>query len=269
MQAHGEKVNILLVDDQPKNLLALESILEEDGQTLVKAHSGRAALRHLLENASAVALLDVQMPEMDGFETATLIRQRDKSRDTPIIFLTALSRSETNVFRGYELGAVDYIFKPFHPEILRSKVNVFVELFRKREAIKNQAQELARLNEQTQLTLNAAAEGILGIDLNGVTTFVNPSAARMMGKRADEMTGTELHSSVHPIFPGVITCQIDRCELAAALRDLDAHENVEAIFFRADGRSFPVEFSLARMQEGDGTPRGGVMTFRDVTEKRA
>ena len=269
MNLREDQVNILLVDDQPKNLLALESILADNGQTLVKAHSGRAALRHLLETEFAVILLDVQMPEMDGFETASLIRQRDKSRDTPIIFLTALSRSETNVFRGYELGAVDYIFKPFHPEILRSKVNVFVELFRKREAIKHQAQELTRLNEQTQLTLNAAAEGILGIDLNGVATFVNPAAARMTGRRADEITGSEIHSIVHPIFPGVITCQMDTCELAAALRDLDAHENVEDTFFRADGRNFPVEFSLARMQETDGTPRGAVMTFRDVTEKRA
>ena len=94
-------------------------------------------------------LLDVQMPEMDGFETATLIREREKSRDTPIIFLTALSRSETNVFRGYELGAVDYIFKPFHAEILRSKVNVFVELFRKREAVKRQAQELSAWSGRT------------------------------------------------------------------------------------------------------------------------
>ncbi|HEU4521033.1 MAG TPA: response regulator, partial [Thermoanaerobaculia bacterium] len=269
MTAQDEQVRILLVDDQPKNLLALESILEESGQILVKAHSGRAALRHLLETEFAVILLDVQMPEMDGFETATLIRQRDKSRDTPIIFLTALSRSETNVFRGYELGAVDYIFKPFHPEILRSKVNVFVELFRKRDAIKRQADELARLNEQTQLTLNAAAEGILGVDLQGVATFVNPAAARLLGRRADEVTGNDLHSIAHPIFPGIITCDVNRCELAVAIRDERPHENVEDTFFRSDGRSFPVEFSLARMQESDGTARGAVMTFRDVTEKRA
>jgi PAS domain S-box-containing protein len=269
MNKNDGKVNILLVDDQPKNLLALESILAEDGQTLVKAHSGRAALRHLLETDFAVILLDVQMPEMDGFETATLIRQRDKSRDTPIIFLTALSRSETNVFRGYELGAVDYIFKPFHPEILRSKVNVFVELFRKREALKEQTQELSRVNEQMELTLNAAAEGILGIDLNGLATFVNPAASRMMGRGADEVTGQELHSAVHPIFPGVITCEMQQCAVAAAIRDGLAHENVEATFYRSDGRSFPVEFSLARMQESDGPPRGSVMTFRDVSEKRA
>jgi PAS domain S-box-containing protein len=264
-----ERVNILLVDDQPSNLLALESILGDMGQNLVKAHSGRAALRHLLEADFAVILLDVQMPEMDGFETATLIRQRDRSRDTPIIFLTALSRSETNVFRGYELGAVDYIFKPFHAEILRSKVNVFVELFRKREAIKRQAQELARLSKQNELILNAAAEGVLGIDLEGVMTFVNPAAARMVGRRPDEMTGRELHSMVHPIFPGVITCTIRECDLYAALRDDRPHENIEDTFYRSDGKSFPVEFSVSPISDEDGSPRGSVITFRDVTEKRA
>src|SRR6266576_7359739 len=134
-----EIVNILLVDDQPNNLLALQSILAEDDKRLVVADSGRKALRHILDEEFAVILLDVQMPDLDGFETASLIRQRDKSRDTPIIFLTALSRSETHVFRGYELGAVDYIFKPFEPEILRSKVNFFVELFRKTQALTRQA----------------------------------------------------------------------------------------------------------------------------------
>ena len=161
-----EKVNILLVDDQPNNLLALESILGSD-QNLVRASSGRAALRALLERDFAVILLDVLMPDLDGFETAALIRERDKSRHTPIIFLTALSRNETHVFRGYELGAVDYIFKPYEPEILRSKVNVFVELFRKTQAITRQAHELARLSRQNELILNAAAEGVLGVDLDG------------------------------------------------------------------------------------------------------
>src|SRR5574342_1438368 len=138
------------------------------------------------------------MPEMDGFETANLIRQREKSRDTPIIFLTALSRSETNVFRGYELGAVDYIFKPFHPEILRSKVNVFVELFRGREALKRQAHELARLSRQNQLILDSAADGVVGLDLSGEVTFVNPAASNLLGRRSSEIVGQNFHSLVHP-----------------------------------------------------------------------
>ena len=264
-----ERVNILLVDDQPANLLALESILVETGENLVKAHSGSSALRELLHTDFAVVLLDVQMPDLDGFETANLIRQRDRSRDTPIIFLTALSRSETNVFRGYELGAVDYIFKPFHPEILRSKVNVFVELFRKREAFKKQAQELARVVRQNELILKAAAEGVCGVNLDASATFVNPAAGRMLGRDPNEMIGADIHSLVHPVYPGVITCEVDKCRLRAVIHGEQAYEAIDDVFFRADGTSFPVEFSASPMRDASGELLGSVITFRDVTERRA
>ena len=264
-----ERVNILLVDDQPNNLLALESILAETGENLVTAESGRAALKHLLQMDFAVVLLDVQMPDLDGFETASLIRQRDRSRDTPIIFLTALSRSETNVFRGYELGAVDYIFKPFNADILRSKVNVFVELFRKREAFKRQAQELARLIRQNELILNAAAEGVFGVNLEGATTFVNPAAARMIGRAQTEISGVDIHKLVHPAFPGVSTCDIARCRLYAVVHGEPAYEEITETFFRKDGTSFPVEFCASPMRDEAGDLLGSVITFRDVTEKRA
>jgi PAS domain S-box-containing protein len=264
-----DRVNILLVDDQPNNLLALESILGDTGEKLVTAQSGSAALRELLHMDFAVILLDVQMPDLDGFETATLIRQRDRSKDTPIIFLTALSRSETNVFRGYELGAVDYIFKPFHPEILRSKVAVFVELFRQREAFKRQAHELARLIKQNELILNAAAEGVFGVGLDGATTFVNPAAARMIGQKAEAIAGTDIHSVVHPVFPGVLTCNPEKCRLYAVVHGEPAYDEIEETFFRSDGTSFPVEFCASPMRDIDGELLGSVITFRDITERRA
>jgi PAS domain S-box-containing protein len=265
----SDRVNILLVDDQPNNLLALESILAEMGENLVTAQSGSQALRHLLHMDFAVVLLDVQMPDLDGFETANLIRQRDRSHDTPIIFLTALSRSESHVFRGYELGAVDYIFKPFHPDILRSKVNVFVELFRKREAFKQQAFELARLSRQNELILKAAAEGVFGVGIEGATTFVNPAASRMIGRDPREIIGKDIHTLVHPVFPGVRTCAIEQCRLYAVVHGEPAYEEVEDTFFRADGTSFPVEFSASPMREMGGELLGSVITFRDVTERRA
>ena len=264
-----DRVNILLVDDQPKNLLALESILAETGENLVLAESGSAALRHLLQKDFAVVLLDVQMPNLDGFETANLIRSRERSHDTPIIFLTALSRSETHVFRGYELGAVDYIFKPFHPEILRSKVNVFIELFRKREAFKRQAHELARISKQNELILAAAAEGVFGVGIDGATTFVNPAAARMIGRSADEIIGVDIHSLVHPAFPGVLTCDLPRCRLRAVIHGDPAYDEVQEVFFRPDGKSFPVEFSASPMRDEDGELLGSVIMFRDVSEKRS
>ncbi|WP_224248639.1 hybrid sensor histidine kinase/response regulator [Hyalangium gracile] len=137
-----EKVPILLVDDQPEGLMALEATLAPLGQQLVTARSGREALRHLLHQDFAVVLLDVVMPEMDGFETAQLIREREKSRNTPILFLTALSRGEVPEFRAYAVGAVDYLLKPYEPDILRSKVSVFVDLFRKTEMLRRQAEAL-------------------------------------------------------------------------------------------------------------------------------
>lgn len=141
-----QKVNILLVDDRPENLLALEAILESLGQNLVMANSGEQALRCLLNQDFAVILLDVQMPGMDGFETARLIRERERSRHTPIIFLTAFNTINTHVFRGYSLGAVDYLFKPIESEILSSKVAVFVELWRKTAEVEHQAGQLTVIN---------------------------------------------------------------------------------------------------------------------------
>ena len=142
----GMTAKILMVDDEEKNLLALEAVLGGLGQTLVRAHSGKEALRCLMQDDFAVILLDVQMPEMDGFETAAMIRSRDKSRYTPIIFLTAVGKTQGEMFRGYEVGAVDYLLKPFAPEILRYKVAVLLELHQKNAQVQKLNVELQRLN---------------------------------------------------------------------------------------------------------------------------
>jgi len=133
--------SILMVDDHGANLLALEAILEPLGQRLVKASSGPEALRWLLRQDFALLLLDVQMPGMDGFETARLVRQRQRTRYTPIIFLTAHSREEAHLVHGYAMGAADYVVKPFHPDVLRWKVEAFVALYRQQQRL--QAQEAA------------------------------------------------------------------------------------------------------------------------------
>ena len=139
---------ILLVDDQPKNLLALNAMLEPLGQEVVQASSGKEALRHLLRDEFALVLLDVQMPVLDGYEVAELIRGRERSRAVPIIFLTAIHRDQRLVARAYTVGAVDYILKPIEPEILRSKVAVFIELYQKSQIIGRQAEELKRATER-------------------------------------------------------------------------------------------------------------------------
>lgn len=152
------QVDILLVDDHEENLLALEAILTDPDYNLVRANSGRAALKEVLRHDFALILLDVAMPDMDGYETATLIRGRERSRETPIIFLTANYRSDSHVFRGYSVGAVDYIFKPFSPEILTSKVAVFVELYQKREALKKQTQALQRAQAELEDRVRARTQ---------------------------------------------------------------------------------------------------------------
>jgi signal transduction histidine kinase len=139
------KAKILLVDDEPKSLYALQQLLATLDENLMVAQSGEEALRLALKNDFAVILLDVRMPGIDGFETARLIRSRERSRATPIIFLTAAADEMTSMFRGYEVGAVDYLMKPVVPEILKSKVAVFVELHRKSERLRESEEKLRRL----------------------------------------------------------------------------------------------------------------------------
>jgi signal transduction histidine kinase len=176
--------SILLVDDRPDKLLALESILEGLHQNLVKVRSGDEALRQLLARDFAVILLDVNMPGLDGFETAALIRKRKRSEATPIIFISAINDAENHVSRGYSLGAVDYILSPVVPEILRAKVAVFVDLFLKSEQVKRQAEEHAQLlHEQAarvqaekareRMAFLAEAGNVLAGSLDYHQTFTN------------------------------------------------------------------------------------------------
>ena len=140
--------NILLVDDTPANLLVLAEVLKRKDYHLIKATSGRDALRFLLKEDFAVVLLDVQMPDMDGFETARLIRENARTRDIPVIFITAKSLGTEDIKKGYAENAVDYILKPFNPEILRTKVSIFVELYRKTQQLRQQTALLTRKIEQ-------------------------------------------------------------------------------------------------------------------------
>jgi signal transduction histidine kinase/response regulator RpfG family c-di-GMP phosphodiesterase len=179
-----EQVSILIVDDRADKMLAHETILAELNENLVCARSGKEALRCLLKQDFAVILLDVNMPVMDGFETAALIRQRPRSETTPIIFISAVNDTETHVSRGYSLGAVDYILTPVVPEILRAKIAVFVDLFKKTEQVKRQAEEREKLireqaaraeaeARQERLAFLADASNVLAGSLDYEETFRN------------------------------------------------------------------------------------------------
>src|SRR6266702_4014 len=155
-----DKVKILLVDDNIDNLVSLGAALEALNQELILARPGREALRQLLEHDFAAVLLDVKMPDMDGFETAELIRARKRSEHTPILFLTGY-RNEEHLFRGYHLGAVDFLFKPIVPEVLRSKVAVFVELSRSARHQQLHAEVLAKAEQKFRSLLEAAPDAML------------------------------------------------------------------------------------------------------------
>ena len=284
----ADKVNILLVDDRPENLLALEAILEPLAQTLVRANSGEEALKHLLTREFAVILLDVQMPGMNGFDTARLIKARERSRHIPIIFLTAISKEEAYVFEGYSVGAVDYMFKPFQPDILRSKVSVFVDLYRKQEQIKLQ-DELLRESERRELELRHRAElqetqarlaEVVGSAMDAIVMFddaqqvtlFNAAAERMFCMTAREAVGRP----VSRLFPEK-NRQQQMARLVSATRHDEPDDacvsagtpsrHAEAFTgVRATGEEFPLEASVSRLDEGG--VRVYTMIARDITERK-
>jgi signal transduction histidine kinase/DNA-binding NarL/FixJ family response regulator len=284
-------VRLLLVDDRPENLLALEAILEPLGQIMVRATSGEEALRQVLVNDFAVILLDVQMPGMNGFETAKLIKAREKTRHIPIIFLTAISKEERYVFEGYSVGAVDYMSKPFQPDILRSKVMVFVDLYRKQRQLADQEQ-LLREHERRELELRHRAElserearfgeivgsamdAIISFDASRRVTLFNAAAERMFGRAADDVMGRDIAllfptrqraAFVSSLHRGGRDDEPDGDGSAASPGQLDARPLASFAGARADGEEFPIEASLSRLD----LPQGTVYTLiaRDVSERR-
>lgn len=189
-----DKMSILIVDDRAEQRLSLAATLEDLGENVVQAASGRDALRELLHQDFAVILLDVNMPGLDGFETAALIRQRKNSEHTPIIFITAYS-DDAHALRGYSLGAVDYILAPVEPEVLRTKVAVFVDLFRKREEVKRQAAALRQRATQLHALTEAALAINAELSLDGIFQVVTDRAAAIIGTH-QSVTTTVVNQNV-------------------------------------------------------------------------
>src|SRR5467141_3696533 len=241
-----EKVKILLVDDNPDNLVSIEAALDTLNEELVSARSGTEALRYLLENDFAAILLDVKMPEMDGFEAAELIRSRKRSQHTPILFLTAY-RNEEHLFRGYDLGAVDFLFKPIVPEILRSKVAVFVELSRSAQIQRRQAEILAKAELKFRSLLEAAPDAMLITTAEGEIVLVNSRADDMFGYTRQELLG----KNIRVVVPSWTMSSYHVGELSSVCKD---------------GSTFPSEIGSSPLQ----TEEGLLITsaIRDISERK-
>jgi PAS domain S-box-containing protein len=262
------KVNILLADDEPENLIALEAVLDGLGQNLVKASSGEDVLRCLLYQDFAVILLDVQMPKLDGFETATLIRQRERSRHTPIIFLTAFSTSDSLMFKGYSLGAVDYLHKPIDPVILSSKVTVFVDLYKTTLEVQRQGLELAAINAELRQsedrfrTLSACSPvGIFLTDIEGHCTYANPRCQEICGFNLQDSPSQSWLEFVHP--------EDRERAIANWLTHLqDGQDYSDEFRFQRQGITCWVQLRSSPMLSNLETHIGNVGTLEDITERK-
>jgi PAS domain S-box-containing protein len=273
-------VNILLVDDREDNLLALSAVLRSPEYRLVSATSGAEALAHLEKDDFAVVLLDVQMPGMDGLETARRMRRNSRSLNTPIILVTGMFPDEAHIRLGYEVGAVDFVPKPFDPRIMKCKVAVFAELFRKTEQIREQekrkaaAEEIRRSRDQLRIIFERVADGIVVHGRDHRVVYANDRGAQLLGfESAEAMIGREISAtgdSYYDIFDesgAVIPFERlpSRLVISGELRE---PELVERIRHRLTGEERWLVVSSRVVPDEEGKPYLAVTIYRDITEKK-
>ena len=257
-------IRILAVDDVKENLVALEAALDQPGAELVTVGNGFEALELLLREDFALALLDVQMPEMDGFELAELMRGTERTRSVPIIFLTAVATDERRKFRGFEAGAVDYLLKPLDIHVLNTKVSVFVELARQRREIARQRDELASALGRLRAHGDNSPMAVLELDADlRVVTWAD-SAERMFGYPATDVLGQRLENV--PFL-----ADDDRGGFLAAMRGLftgeDRRELQEHRFLHADGTMREGEWYCSSLAGSGARPRSAMIQVLDVTAR--
>ncbi|MDY6991037.1 MAG: response regulator [Pseudomonadota bacterium] len=331
-----DSLNILIVDDNKNNLFTLHTLINEHiNAEIFEANSGVMALQVLLQERIDLIILDVQMPEMDGFETAQLIRSRKKTQHIPIVFLTAAYKSEEFKQKGFAVGAADYLTKPIDAPQLISRIRSYLRFIQQerhhnreleqkvhertaellesnklleqeiieRKEIEEKLQKahdeleqrveertaelsqtnhrlqaeinertqaetaLERLSRQTQLILESAGEGIFGLNLEGQTTFVNPTAARMLGYTPEELVGHYQHDIIHHKKSDGSFYAHEDCPIYVALRTGNTCHRDDDIFWRKDSSFFPVEYMITPIVE-QGKVTGAVVTFSDITERK-
>lgn len=264
--AAAEKPRILLVDDQQANLLSLEVLLDEFDATLVRAGSGNEALKMVLNQPFALVLLDVQMPDMDGYEVAQLMQKNSRSQGIPILFVTAINPSTEHVLKAYENGAADLLTKPLDPLILRSKVRVFLDLYRKNRELETSnntleasMRKLERLMESHDLLLKSLGEAILRLDSEGRIEYANPAAAALLDD-AEPLLGSLLSQHlVGDAEEDLVGEMLARCmagergEFIAAVRHID--------------EIYAASFTASPITREDGDTEGVSIVFKNVSRR--
>jgi len=265
-----EKINILMVDDQPSKLLSYEVILADLGENLIKAASATEALNILLKTDVAVVLMDVSMPDVDGFELADVIRQHPRFQKTAIIFISGIHLTDSDRIQGYRSGAVDYISVPVIPEVLRAKISIFAELHRKtrmleslnrelEQRVQDRTAELEKSEEQLRMRaelVELASEAVLVRDRGGTLEFWNSGAENMFGWRKEEILGKDLHSVLKTVFP------VSREDLEAELLDRGWWEG-NLIQTTKDGSEIVVAYRKTLNRESNAILEVG----RDITDR--
>lgn len=260
------KQKVLIVDDQEKNRIALLAILDDIEVDVVEAASGNEALGYLLKDKFAVVLLDVQMPDMDGFEVAELMRQNKATQQTPIIFVTAINKDQQYVFRGYEVGAIDYLFKPLDSVILKSKVSTFLEWDKSKQQLEVALVKNKSLQEQNERILKSIGEGVVCVDMEGIITYANPAARSMLS--VDEPLGSHCHDFMMLNSTGSPLINWRDSPLRQRTADGECFRADEDIFFMLGADPAPVEITATPILDKKGESFGAVIVFRDISVRK-
>lgn len=257
---------VLIVDDRPENLLVLERVLADCGAELVRAESGEAALKATLHQAFALAILDVQMPGMDGYELAEYLRGAAATRTLPIIFLTAVYSDDYHVFRGYEAGAVDFLTKPYRPEVLQAKVRVFLELDQQRRALER-AVETERARRWLEHILLRLSDPVVVLDRAARVETVNAALLALLGGTAEGRHRQALEEVLEGGEAGTLAAEIRAALEASSPRGLELCDRELMLASGREQRTLLVSASPL-YGEGDRV-QGAVLMLKDVTEARA
>ncbi|MCS5708830.1 response regulator [Candidatus Berkiella cookevillensis] len=258
---YTEEPSVLLVDDKIENLIVLEKLLSGLNVKLIKASSGNAALASAVQEENLILiLLDVNMPEMDGYEVLEIMHTNDDLKKIPVIFLTAYYTDENHRLKGYELGAVDYLYKPIEENILLGKVKIFMEMHKSRE-------ENIALQRRNQLILDSAGEGIFGLDAQGCINFINPAAMTMLGWDYKDL----INESIEKILPkeSLVAKQYvwEDTKIYKASSNGYSSREMDQAFIKKDRGNFPVDYVVTSLRDNQNKYLGAVVVFTDATHR--